>query len=265
MGLAVAGIVFQRQSGVFDTDKIISSLFSGNFKHLDQLNSEFDTRNDDYVSIEIIGNTCFIYSTLLATPFVFNGSEDISEIYNALEKPELILAYCNFDSGGSYGYVFFEHGKKTRRRLFSNEQLTEEGSPKQFEIEWLNAETYIENPNDPPEEHQKIYFKNNHEIEVSEYSLTWRLLYETLEKYFGVYPWEEDLPNSKKFYYSKVIAGATSFGEKTSVKQKNQTGKINFIIPSAFGAACTCLAWVIYRRRKAALTNHSSETPNGAP
>lgn len=259
MGLAVAGIVFQRQSGVFDTDKIMSSLFRDSFKRLEQPNDKFDTRNDDYVSIEIIGNTCFVYSASLATPFVFKGSEDISEIYSALEMPPLILAYCNFDSGGSYGYVFFENGKKTRRRLLSNEKLTEEGSPKQFELEWLNAETYIENPDDPPEKHQKIYFKNNHKIEVSEHNLTWRLLYEALEKYFGGYPWEEDLPNSKKYYYSKAFNSAASLAESKPIKQQNEIDFSSFILPSGLGVACASLAWIIYRRRKSYLDNQPSE------
>lgn len=258
MGIAIAGIVFQRESGVFDTDKIISSLFRANFKRLDLQNGYLDTRNDDNVEIEIIGKTCFIYSTKLATPFLFDGNEDISEIYSALEMPPLILAYCNFDSGGSYGYVFFENGKKTRRRLFRDLKLTEEGSPKQFELEWLNAETYIENPDDPPEEHQKIYFKNNHQDEVSEYHLTWRLLYEALENYFGACPWEEDFPNSKRIYYSKAVNGAISLRESNPIKQNNEVNLVSFIIPSSLGVTCAGLAWIINRRRNSAPTNHSS-------
>lgn len=259
MGIAVAGIVFQRESGVFDTDTIITSLFRGNFKRLELQNGYLDTRNDDNVEIEIIDKTCFIYSTKLATPFLFDGYEDISEIYSALEMPPLILAYCNFDSGGSYGYVFFENGKKTRRRLFSDLKLTEEGSPKQFELEWLNAKTYIENPDDPPEEHQKIYFKNNHQDKVSEYNLTSRLLYEALENYFGVDPWREDFPNSKRIYYSKVVNGAVSLNESNPIKQNNEIDLASFIMPSFLGVTCAGLAWIIKRRRKSAISNHTSK------
>lgn len=258
MGVAIAGIVFQRESGVFDADKIISTLFRGNFKRLEPQNGYLDTRNDNNVEIEIIDKTCFIYSTKLATPFLFDGYEDISEVYSALERPPLILAFCNFDSGGSYGYVFFENGKKTRRRLFSDLKLIEEGSPKQFELEWLNAKTYIENPDDPPEEHQKVYLKNNHQDKVSEYNLTSRLLFEALEKYFEACPWEEDLPNSKRIYYSKAVNEAVSLNESNPVKQNNKIDLASFIMPSGLGVACVGLAWIINRRRNSATTNHSS-------
>lgn len=112
MGLAVCGMVFQRQSGIFEPDKIISTLFGEQFRRLSQPSDSFDIRRDEFISIELIDNTCFVYSSALTNQFVFNQSEDISGIYNALEMPELILAFCHLDSGGSYGYVFFENGKK---------------------------------------------------------------------------------------------------------------------------------------------------------
>ena len=43
-----------------------------------------------------------------------NPGADTSHIFATLNRPELILGFCNSESGGSYGYVFIERAVSTQ-------------------------------------------------------------------------------------------------------------------------------------------------------
>jgi len=38
-------------------------------------------------------------------------------MYSLPGSPELIFAFCHYESGGSYGYALIERGTRTRSRL----------------------------------------------------------------------------------------------------------------------------------------------------
>ena len=189
MGYSMGGIAFTRNERNGDPDMLIGALYGSAYKRATAVSAE--NRNSKEVMAEIFDNFCCIYDDKFPEEHIFRKKKNISSIFKVLGEPELLMVFCHYDSGDSFGYSIYENGLFSRRRLYTNCELTEEGDPKDFELEWINASTYIENEEDPPEEHQVVYYKGNREEIVSAHFLTAKLLREALENFFGMNAWED--------------------------------------------------------------------------
>jgi hypothetical protein len=209
MGIAQAGIAFKATSTINNLSSFVSRLFNENANKIEHPNfGEFDIRSHTDVMVQFFNDSCFICNHDLVWDFLENQEKDITPLYQKLGCPELIVIFCHYDSGGSYGYSIVEQGKRTRtrlqiigERLFS---LIESGLPTELESRWLSAKFYVEEDDCPIEERQKIYFQDDPNIEFSEYCLTMRMLYEILLLHFSVCPWETDIEPEYHFFKLKV-------------------------------------------------------------
>ena len=206
MGIAQAGLVFRPNIPIEDMSGFISTLFGERVNSLPHPNvGSFDIRHHSDVMVELYGDVCFIANHDLVWDILENHQSDATQLYERLRAPSLIVVYCHYDSGGSYGYAFIENGKRTRSRLQTTGDpklppIIEAGEPKPIELEWLNASSYIEEDDCPVEERQRLYYKGDREIEVAEYHLTSRMLDEMLESYFAVRPWDTELKPVHHFF-----------------------------------------------------------------
>ena len=206
MGIAQAGVAFRPTTPIVDFGELVSRLFNEDANEIAHPNHrEFDIRKPTDVMVQMFGDVCFICNDKLAWGLLENQEADTSELYRALGGPELILAFCQYESGGSYGYTFIENGRRTRSRLQTTgipslPPLRESGTPKEFENRWLSAEFYLEEDDCPVEERQKIFWQGEPRIDVPEYYLTGRMLYEALQLYFSVCPWETSVEPEYRFF-----------------------------------------------------------------
>lgn len=208
MGVAQAGLVFRRTTAVNDLPSLIAVLCKSNAVLIPHPNfRDFDIRRHDDIMVQNFGDVCFISNNDLVWDYLADQEKDVTELYKILGSPDEILIFCHYESGGSFGYAFIEQGQRTRSRLQTTgvpqlPPLMESGVPKDFENLWLTAKHYLEEDDVPPEERNKVYYQGDREIEVSEYNLTSRMLYEALQKYFSVCPWETDL--EPEYYFFKL-------------------------------------------------------------
>jgi len=198
MGIAQAGIAFKSNKKIENVRSLVSTLCGEKANQIEHPNhGQFDIRRHTDVMVQIFRDSCFICNNDLVWNFLENPRSDLGHIYRALGKPESFLLFCHYDSGGSYGYSFVEHGVITRSRLQTTgvprlPPIIEFGNPKDIEKRWLSASFYIEDDECPMEERRKIFYQGNREIEVSEYHLTKRILDEILLNKFNACPWETD-------------------------------------------------------------------------
>ncbi|MFM0598441.1 hypothetical protein [Paraburkholderia dilworthii] len=208
MGVAMAGIAFHLKDTNKPVDELVSALFERPCREIAPPNRrEFDIRRPSDVMVEVFDDVCFVYSNELVWGILDNPEEaDTRHIFATLNRPELILGFCNYDSGGSYGYAFIENGIMTRSRLETVEApgrapLQEYGLPKEFETRWLSAPSYLEEDEGAlPEERVRIYYLPAENLQVAEFSLTSRTLYEALVISFGVCPWDTDAKSNSRFF-----------------------------------------------------------------
>ncbi|HDR8953558.1 hypothetical protein [Burkholderia vietnamiensis] len=206
MGVALAGIAYRTDIQSDATAKLVSRLFARNVEQIDAPDvGDFDIRNRGDVMVQFFGDICFIYSNELVWGILADPSIDADSMISAVGKPDFLLAFCQYESGGSFGYAFFEHGTRTRSRLQTIDvpslpPILEHGAPKDFEVRWFSAPTYFEEDDCPRDEWQKIYTGNDGKLLLPEYSLTQRLLYEALVTNFGICPWETDRSPETLFF-----------------------------------------------------------------
>jgi hypothetical protein len=206
MGVALSGIAYRTEIQSDETANLVSRLFARNVEQIEGPDvGEFDIRNRGDVMVQFFGDICFVYSDELAWGILADPSINVEPLISAVGKPELLLAFCQYESGGSYGYAFFEHGTRTRSRLQTTDvpslpPILEVGAPMDFEVRWLSAPTYFEEDDCPRDQWQKIYTGDNGKLLVPEYYLTQRLLYEALVANFGICPWETDRSPESLFF-----------------------------------------------------------------
>lgn len=211
MGVTAAGIAYRPRDASRPLDELVASLFGRPCKEIDQPSGrEFDIRRSTDVMVEFYGNTCVIYNHELISDILDDPAVDTAHLHLMLDKPDLIIGFCCYDSADSYGYVFIEDGKRTRSRLQTlpaggRSPLTEFGEPKDFEVRWLSAPSYLEEDETaPPEDLVRIYYLEAEGLKTADFSLTSRLLYEALKNNFGVCPWDtNERPKSR---YFKLVA-----------------------------------------------------------
>jgi hypothetical protein len=208
MGIAQAGLVFTRTVAMDDLRTTVSNLFQETATEIEHPNTgAFDIRNHGDVMVQVFGDVCFICNNDLVWDMLEDHQKDASALYQTLGSPDRILLFCHYESGGSFGYAFIENGIRTRSRLQTTEvpPVIESGTPTALENAWLSAQFYFEEDDGPIEEREKIYYKGDRELEVSEDWITAQMLYETLHRQFSVCPWYTDLePEYHFFRLSKV-------------------------------------------------------------
>jgi hypothetical protein len=210
MGIAQAGIAFRISDSIADPEAWMGVVFAEQATEIPlPVSARFDIRNHSDVMVQTFGEVCFISNDDLAWPLIKDGAADIACLHAALGAPELLVAFCHYDSGGSHGYAVFENGRRTRTRLQTSgvpgvPALLENGSPLPFEQRWLGARHYLEAEARAEATTQaddgRVYFLGNREVVVPARDLTGRMLQDGLDALFGVCPWETLLTPTYRFF-----------------------------------------------------------------
>jgi hypothetical protein len=177
------------------------------------------------VMVQTFGEVCFISNDDLAWPLIRDSARDATRLHAALGAPDLLVAFCHYDSGGSHGYAVFEHGRRTRTRLQTSSlpdgpALVEAGAPLPFEQRWLRARHYVEAEALAQADDARVYFLGNREVVVPARDLTGRMLQDGLDALFGVCPWETLLTPTYRFFRlgpDRVRAGAPAVSRAQSI------------------------------------------------
>jgi len=200
MGIAQAGIAFRCTESVSDMAAWMGRVFAEQAAEIPlPVSVRFDIRNHSDVMVQTFGEVCFISNDDLAWPLIRNDAADVTRLHAALGAPELLMAFCHYDSGGSHGYAVFEHGRRTRTRLQTSglpdvPALVESGAPLPFEQRWLGASHYEEMGDG------RMVFLGEREVVVPARDLTGRMLQDGLDALFGVCPWETLLTPTYRFF-----------------------------------------------------------------
>ena len=210
MGIAQAGIAFLASTSTEDLEAWLTSVFAEPATEIPlPVSARFDIRNHSDVMVQTFGEVCFISNDDLAWPLIKDGSADAGRLHAALGAPELMMAFCHYDSGGSHGYAVFEHGRRRRTRLQTSgvpevPALQESGAPLPFEQRWLGARHYLETEAraeaTASSGDARVYFLGDRQVLVPARELTGRLLEDGLEALFGVCPWETLLTPTYRFF-----------------------------------------------------------------
>ncbi|MCK9684957.1 hypothetical protein [Scleromatobacter humisilvae] len=205
MGIAQAGIAFRISTSVDDLEGFMGSVFDERATEIPlPVSVRFDIRNHSDVMVQTFGEVCFISNDDLAWPLIRNSERDIGRLHAALGSPDLMMAFCHYDSGGSHGYAIFEDGRRTRTRLQTSGQpdmpaLVESGTPLAFEQRWLGARHYVDAATTGGDDGRMV-FLGEREVVVPARDLTGRMLQDGLDALFGVCPWETLLTPTYRFF-----------------------------------------------------------------
>jgi hypothetical protein len=204
MGIAQAGIAFRISASIADIGAWMGGVFGEQATEIPlPVSARFDIRNHSDVMLQAFGDDD------LAWPLIKDGAPDIARLHAALGAPQLLVAFCHYDSGGSHGYAVFENGKRTRTRLQSNgvagvPALLDDGRPLPFEQRWLGARHYVEAEARAEaataSDGARVYFLGDREVVVPARDLTGRMLHDGLDALFGVCPWETLLTPTYRFF-----------------------------------------------------------------
>jgi hypothetical protein len=203
MGIAQAGIAFRSSASVGDMAGFVGAVFGEPATEIPlPVSARFDIRNHSDVMLQAFGDVCFISNDDLAWPLIRNSGRDLGRLHAALGSPELLMAFCHYDSGGSHGYAVFEHGRRRRTRLQTSglpdmPALVESGTPLAFEQRWLGARHYVDAT---ARDDGRMVFLGEREVVVPARDLTGRMLQDGLEALFGVCPWETLLTPAYRFF-----------------------------------------------------------------
>ncbi|SEF07782.1 hypothetical protein SAMN02787142_7529 [Burkholderia sp. WP9] len=206
MGIALAGVVFRTALRNDSAHVLVSRIFDRMAQQLEAPDSEgFDIRSSRDVMVQFFGSVCFVFSGDLVWELLVKPSREAEPLISATDSPDLLLAFCNYESGGSFGYAFFERGLRTRTRLQTTDVLglppiLESGRPKKFEVRCLNSPTYLEEDDCPPDQWQRIYRLNDGRLNMPERYLTQHMLHEALAMNFDICPWETDAHSETSFF-----------------------------------------------------------------
>jgi hypothetical protein len=204
MGIAQAGIAFRSSPSVGDMEGFMGTVFGEPATEIPlPVSARFDIRNHSDVMVQTFGEVCFISNDDLAWPLIRDGERDLGRLHAALGSPELLMAFCHYDSGGSHGYAVFERGRRIRTRLQTSglpdvPALMESGSPLAFEQRWLGARHYVDATLRADD--GRMVFLGEREVVVPARELTGRMLQEGLDALFGVCPWETLLTPTYRFF-----------------------------------------------------------------
>lgn len=185
MGLSTAGLAFRPNASTLDEQALVRMAVGSS---LDPAAAEqvHDIRVPGNVAIESRNGATFIYNGEIAAKILFERRSLEPAVFAALGAPELVVAFCHYDSGGSFGYAIIKDGITVRSRMHTQEKTVDEGTPNAFEMPWLTAEPFIEEEGEPPA------YRNLETGDVtSEPYITAHLLGQVMDAFFGVVPWDE--------------------------------------------------------------------------
>jgi hypothetical protein len=210
MGIAQAGIAFRVSASVEDMEAFMSAVFDEAATEIPlPVSARFDIRNHSDVMVQTFGEVCFISNDDLAWPLIRDGAADVTRLHAALGAPDLLVAFCHYDSGGSHGYAVFEHGRRTRTRLHTRglpdlPALVENGAPLPFERRGRDTGLDREAPARAEATAQADGARgippSRREAAEPAGDLTGRMLQDGLEALFGVCPWETLLTPTYRFF-----------------------------------------------------------------
>jgi len=206
MGIAQAGIAFRISDSVADMESFMAGVFEEPATEIPlPVSARFDIRNHSDVMVQTFGEVCFISNDDLAWPLIRSDSRDASRLHAALGAPELMVAFCHYDTNGNHGYAIFEHGRRVRTRLQSSgepgaHELLQSGTPQLFEQRWLGARHYMEAEAAAGADDARMFFLGEREVVVPGRDLTGRMLQDGLDAMFGVCPWETLLTPTYRFF-----------------------------------------------------------------
>lgn len=206
MGIAQAGIAFRISESVTDMEAYMSAVFGEAATEIAlPVSVRFDIRNHSDVMLQSFGEVCFISNDDLAWPLIQDDTFDATRLHAALGAPDLLMAFCHYDSGGSHGYALFENGRRTRTRLQTRglpdaPTLRESGRPRPFERRWLRGRHDVVAEAALSEAAHRTNLRGEREGAVSAHELTGRMLQDGLEALFGVCPWETLLTPHYRFF-----------------------------------------------------------------
>ena len=171
MGASIGAVAFKVNTAEFTLQRVVQDLFGEAYV---AVAGHCDTRNEHCVFAGktaewmIIGNTPFTDR--------FFKTQDTSAIEKYLayfRNPELVFAFEEYDSGGSYGYSLIYDGVLKRQvRTISYEKTIDFGEPDKIESDWITA--------------------NGVEEEDSEEELVQALLQELMANKLGFTTWNMD-------------------------------------------------------------------------
>lgn len=197
MGLSIAGLGFLPNVSTLEEQKLVQLIF-GNSIEPSGTQKPHDIRVPGNVAVESRNGATFIYNGEIAEKILFDGQFLEPAVFTALGTPELVVIFCHYDSGDSFGYSIVKDGITVRSRVHTLNKTKDEGAPSAFEMPWLQAESFIE------EEGEQSVYRNIKTGEItSESHITSRLLVEVMTAFFGIVPWEEWNYRSKFNYYCK--------------------------------------------------------------
>jgi hypothetical protein len=203
MGLSTGGLAFKPTSSTPAEPELLHRIFGEAFEAIptsDDPNSDAN-RVARKVSTESKDGAIFIYSDELVERLLFKQAPIGPSLFAALGKPEVAVVFCHYDSGDSFGYRIMENGEFVRSRLYVQGETSDEGSPKEFERAWLNAEQYFEDE----EDESSLCYRNLESGVVShEGGVTSRLLELAVKSLIGVCPWDDWNYKSEFRHYRRM-------------------------------------------------------------
>jgi hypothetical protein len=195
MGISLSGLAFR--SDLADTEVVaLVDRLTGQtaIEIAPPMRGEFDIRDHTDVMVLRYADACFVCNGDIAWPLGADSAHDARPVFDALGRPAVFMAFCNYESGDSYGYAVFEHGRRTRSRWQTSDaegepDVQEFGAPTALENRWLQAPFDVETDPDDPEWREKVFYRADRRTRVPEFWLTRQMLDEALVARFGVCPW----------------------------------------------------------------------------
>jgi hypothetical protein len=212
LGLSTAGLAFRPNELTLGEQELVSLAFGSTLHSLQppEAQRSHDIRVPGNVAAESKNGATFIYNGEIAEKILFAGLSLEPAAFAALGAPEMVVVFCHYDSGGSFGYAIINKGVTVRSRVHTMDKTTDEGTPNACEMPWLEAEQFIEEEGEPPA------YRNLMTGEVtSESYVTAHLLTEVMKAFFGLAPWDEWDYRTKFNYYGKQLPAEVTASSST--------------------------------------------------
>src|ERR1700753_3896114 len=117
MGVARGGIVFPLAELGVDAHDLVAAVFGADIAKLEPPPGDFDTRNSRDVVVKRIGDVLAILGGGLDWALLSKHEPATGALWDALRRPQVFVAFCRYDSGGSHGFGVFEEGQRVRSLL----------------------------------------------------------------------------------------------------------------------------------------------------
>ncbi|WP_130300821.1 MULTISPECIES: hypothetical protein [unclassified Duganella] len=166
--------------------ELVQVVFGSSPIQSSETQKSLDIRLPGNVAVESKNGVTFLYNGEIAGKILFEGQALEPAVFAALGAPELVLVFCHYESGDSFGYAIIKDGVTVRSRVHTQDKTTDHGVPDAYELPWLQAEPFVEEEGEPP------VYRNLKTCEVaSESYVTAYLLAEVTNASFGFAPWDD--------------------------------------------------------------------------